>query len=113
MLSVPRNCSSGGSSPRARGTHLLSELQPFAGRFIPACAGNTAGPILLGKHSTVHPRVRGEHLGLTSIVAWHLGSSPRARGTQECHAQLVCLSRFIPACAGNNVIARVTTAKQA
>ncbi len=49
-----------GSSPRARGTLALSRIPRFAGRFIPACAGNASiGRVDVIPHP-VHPRVRGE-----------------------------------------------------
>ena len=89
-----------GSSPRARGTRP-------APRFIPALAST----------SSVHPRVRGEHM-----CSMPLRSSPRARGTRQSSSfshvlhsavhprvrgehldalQRPARGRFIPACAGN------------
>ena len=77
-----------GSSPRVRGTrrHLL--LCPVAGRFIPACAGNS--------------RVRGARLSAG------FGSSPRVRGTLVREPCEELVGRFIPACAGNSVAAPST-----
>ncbi len=50
-----------GSSPRTRGTHA-DLLAPLDGaRFIPAHAGNTAGPAYSRRCKWVHPRARGEH----------------------------------------------------
>jgi len=52
----------GGSSPRARGTHVSRFVcQPHC-RFIPACAGNTSSPLRRWLAISVHPRVRGEHI---------------------------------------------------
>ena len=88
----------GGSSPRARGTRRAPGASP-AGRFIPACAGNTAAtygarclrfiPACAGNtasvtasgYSAAHPRVRGEHAG-RSCRRPRGGSSPRARRTR-------------------------------
>ena len=73
----------------------------FTGRFIPACAGNTAAISTFRRARTVHPRVRGEHRWRFRRASSLAGSSPRARGTL---CSLVCWSaprRFIPACAGN------------
>ena len=74
-------------------------------RFIPACAGNTASaaaasaparrfiPACAGNTRSALPRV-----GLD-------GSSPRARGTRDCHRRHTAdgRRRFIPACAGNTL----------
>ena len=49
----------------------------------------------------VHPRWRGEHLGVEKYVLRQRGSSPLARGTLERHVMHARLSRFIPAGAGN------------
>ena len=39
--------SPGGSSPRVRGTHAVTEADLYGGRFIPACAGNTPSAIAI------------------------------------------------------------------
>ena len=49
-----------GSSPLARGTLLLVTYLLNAGRFIPACAGNSISPPAEFFFLTVHPRLRGE-----------------------------------------------------
>ena len=90
-----------GSSPLARGTHLVGHaLHPSCG-IIPACAGNTATDdddvYVFGDH----PRLRGEHGRGKVAIDSKRGSSPLARGTPVgllCVA--VCLG-IIPACAGN------------
>ena len=51
----------GGSSPRVRGTLLPPPRIPAAGRFIPACAGNTPKRVACACCRAVHPRVCGEH----------------------------------------------------
>ena len=90
-----------GSSPRARGTHLLGLERELANRFIPACAGNTNGSTVETSPSPVHPRVRGEHALSGSNVKRGRGSSPRARGTPLRQSGDGLIRRFIPACAGN------------
>ncbi len=90
-----------GSSPHARGT----PGQPAAGkiehRFIPACAGNTRTRRTRCAWNSVHPRMRGEHVGTLLVVMIRSGSSPHARGTLLGNSLGCGLSRFIPACAGN------------
>jgi len=55
-----RRCATG-SSPRVRGTPLLGRRVVLGSRFIPACAGNTAGYADRPVAIPVHPRVCGEH----------------------------------------------------
>ncbi len=57
-----------GSSPRARGTRLMSGRALAPVRFIPAGAGNTEQEPLLCSTRTVHPRGRGEHHDVISAV---------------------------------------------
>ena len=102
-----------GSSPRARGTHLGKNPLVQRKRFIPACAGNTSYRTRTCGILAVHPRVRGEHLGLAVPVALILGSSPRARGTQRRIVDDTVAGRFIPACAGNTVALTMVKALRA
>ena len=90
-----------GSSPPARGTQgrWWSRCPPR--RFIPACAGNTTTLREQTLAGTVHPRLRGEHIGTSAGSAKPSGSSPPARGTQVLQREEEKLRRFIPACAGN------------
>ena len=90
-----------GSSPRVRGTHLHPFLLAADHRFIPACAGNTAGYSAVLAPASVHPRVCGEHVRIFHDPARVIGSSPRVRGTLDRQTALRCDQRFIPACAGN------------
>ena len=98
LVSLP---SLAGSSPRARGTPGQPRVAAVAGRFIPACAGNTYLTPTYWEMATVHPRVRGEHVLADEALRVGDGSSPRARGTPGGFPAGVPLSRFIPACAGN------------
>ena len=92
-----------GSSPRVRGTESNENLLPFGSRFIPACAGNSDGPIIIAHITTVHPRVCGEQFALPILYVHAPGSSPRVRGTVASSAFASDQNRFIPACAGNSL----------
>ena len=74
--------SSGGSSPRVRGTLPVSQIC--------SCIG------------TVHPRVCGELTEEGRALSLADGSSPRVRGTRGRAAVDTHGHRFIPACAGNS-----------
>ena len=91
-----------GSSPRVRGTDDKACRVKPAGRFIPACAGNSAGVTRRKSGQSVHPRVCGEQTDNPLLVARSSGSSPRVRGTAGPHTSLRRNRRFIPACAGNS-----------
>ena len=71
------------------------------GRFIPACAGNTAASIARRLLKAVHPRVCGEHERGEVCRDSVTGSSPRVRGTRYVLTDSPGMGRFIPACAGN------------
>ncbi len=102
LIAIQRCKSMCGSSPRARGTGGGLALLGFAGRFIPACAGNRSGDMLPASRVTVHPRVRGEQIPHILNPFSMFGSSPRARGTGRQSDFEVKAQRFIPACAGNS-----------
>ena len=93
-----------GSSPHARGTpHTLRNGEKVMG-IIPACAGNTRFPAVIGRLTRDHPRMRGEHF--TKIVGdlGTQGSSPHARGTPSLVLFCRRSAGIIPACAGNTVL---------
>ena len=90
-----------GSSPRGRGTPEPDPREGHAGRFIPAWAGNTAGPVCARCPRSVHPRVGGEHLEGQRVAEYPGGSSPRGRGTPTPSTYRTKRLRFIPAWAGN------------
>ena len=72
-----------GSSPRVRGTRFRRLRRRGEGRFIPACAGNSARRSGRIPVQTVHPRVCGE--------------------LRPNHLRRADAGRFIPACAGNSM----------
>ena len=92
-----------GSSPLARGTHLLAVLAHGDVRFIPAGAGNTSDSLGIPSVEAVHPRWRGEHHGPVAARCDTVGSSPLARGTQAYTSIANRMRRFIPAGAGNTI----------
>ena len=100
-ISILLTKTSTGSSPRVRGTPKVISLKEFPLRFIPACAGNAALPLLSIKPETVHPRVCGERRRWMANHHSRCGSSPRVRGTHSTAGKILPGRRFIPACAGN------------
>ncbi len=91
----------GGSSPHARGTRDVSQIEMNSPRFIPACAGNTSMGPKTNTCPAVHPRMRGEHVRCRHRGIHADGSSPHARGTRIRSSIASRPQRFIPACAGN------------
>ena len=91
-----------GSSPRVRGTVDATGDRGLEGRFIPACAGNSADFDYYTTVSPVHPRVCGEQICSIVIVTVGDGSSPRVRGTVVYISAALIAARFIPACARNS-----------
>ena len=77
----PGSSGSIGSSPQARGTHMIVAGVVGYMRFIPAGAGNTLFQSSENATITVHPRRRGEHQAYPAHRGIGLGSSPQARGT--------------------------------
>ena len=75
-----------------------------AGRFIPACVGNSNVSRALRRSRTVHPRVCGELVVTTGLTNGSTGSSPRVGGTLPSGSLPLGLRRFIPACVGNSTL---------
>ena len=94
-----------GSSPRTRGTRVPQHLGDRVSRFIPAHAGNTRPRTGSHRASAVHPRARGEHDTATRQRSRVHGSSPRTRGTRSAPRRRLPPTRFIPAHAGNTLVA--------
>ena len=73
----------GGSSPPARGARRHHLDDRGHGRIIPACAGST---VLASRRRFMagdHPRLRGEHIGVSGFRSLAAGSSPPARGAPD------------------------------
>ena len=96
-----------GSSPRSRGPHRPSQRCPVGHRFIPAFAGTTLLRRLAMRFSSVHPRVRGDHVQKGNISPMRPGSSPRSRGPRSSTRTAQSPFRFIPAFAGTTSAGRV------
>ena len=96
-----------GSSPHARGTPTESSCSHPSSRFIPACAGTAIGFDFANFDLSVHPRRRGERLDRCADPYGVGGSSPHARGTHTVSLVGGVVRRFIPACAGNAIAARM------
>ena len=90
-----------GSSPRTRGTGILTDSNGGMFRFIPADAGNRQMRRTKAPHQTVHPRGRGEQSYMINDLDRATGSSPRTRGTGLPSWKALSRPRFIPADAGN------------
>ena len=91
-----------GSSPRMRGTALVSESPASPSRFIPAHAGNSPSAPSPSRQSSVHPRACGEQAPKYGPPCSAPGSSPRMRGTVMKIFGYLLPGRFIPAHAGNS-----------
>ena len=102
-LSLPPSAS--GSSPRRRGTPPPQRHGDGPDRFIPAQAGNTPTGRPRADSTPVHPRAGGEHLARQRSHIATCGSSPRRRGTLVMPARCDEVLRFIPAQAGNTLLA--------
>ena len=90
-----------GSSPRMRGTLRQSIFFVPPHGIIPAYAGNTRHSQPWQSNLWDHPRVCGEHYGVSPFTPCALGSSPRMRGTLDVSMVAPLFSWIIPAYAGN------------
>ena len=120
-----------GPSPRAWGTPVQLQTIQATPRSIPTCVGNTLakrpapsllfgpsprawgtrkaafswrlgqGGLQLALGPTVHPHVRGEHIGPIWKAGLNDGPSPRAWGTRRSSSGPMFPTRSIPTCVGN------------
>lgn len=92
-----------GSSPLTQGTRGLRGCLTGGNGLIPAHAGNTVRRRADSQLCRAHPRSRGEHKPVASLIYAAAGSSPLTRGTPH-HRNLSHLARrLIPARAGNTI----------
>ena len=75
--------SSWGSSPLSRGIPHQWRLGPATTGIIPALAGNTFDPAMVGGRLRDHPRSRGEYPDSSASNSTPSGSSPLSRGIPE------------------------------
>ena len=68
---------------------------------IPACAGSTNQAESYRAHDRAHPRLCGEHRGISYIFNRIWGSSPPVRGAPVHPGQYLSCRGLIPACAGS------------
>ena len=90
-----------GSSPHvrgARGTHFV--YTPLVG-IIPACAGSTGPGCCHRCLHRDHPRMCGEHAGVSMVFVFSSGSSPHVRGAPVGRVHRLRAAGIIPACAGS------------
>ena len=90
-----------GSSPLARGTHVLVHEGRGRVGLIPARAGNMEEPPPTPPVKWAHPRSRGEHRSHQNRGCRPTGSSPLARGTRARNCRSTSRAGLIPARAGN------------
>ena len=93
-----------------RGEHLVDRV-PAQVRdgIIPACAGSTRRSWTASRHPWDHPRMRGEHDGLSAEKQAQVGSSPHARGARRHDYRRRLHPGIIPACAGSTAAGRPST----
>ena len=98
---VPADLLGRGSSPRMRGTRIVSVSRPDKPGIIPAYAGNTVRLMRDRPNGRDHPRVCGEHRLPHRHPGPSRGSSPRMRGTHLQEHEREIRPGIIPAYAGN------------
>ena len=84
-----------------RGTHRFDSVGHYPAGIIPAYAGNTSTSSMVTVRPPDHPRVCGEHSGVSAPSAVRAGSSPRMRGTRRQQDRRRRRIGIIPAYAGN------------
>ena len=89
-----------GSSPRMRGSLLLSLCRLVAAGIIPAHAGLTFLDVSVDGKGKDHPRACGAHLPMRFALFSFWGSSPRMRGSQDATRGRWYNLGIIPAHAG-------------
>ena len=92
-----------GSSPRGRGKPPGIGIPKSRVRLIPARAGKTLRPGVLGCPAAAHPRAGGENVLAAPMIDFTLGSSPRGRGKRTEVVDVAAASRLIPARAGKTL----------
>ena len=90
-----------GSSPHVRGAQSGILIKCACRGIIPACAGSTSTASTTRRSGRDHPRMCGEHLGMTENEARARGSSPHVRGALKGLHNDPETTGIIPACAGS------------
>ncbi len=89
-----------GSSPRVRGSQVVTLAAARRRGIIPAGAGLTQSAQAARRHHRDHPRGCGAHIPTARWPRRAAGSSPRVRGSLKCRVAPVGHARIIPAGAG-------------
>ena len=93
-----------GSSPRMRGTHVRV-LHADAGQgIIPAYAGNTCRPAMVGGHPRDHPRVCGEHTVNVLVAVYVSGIIPAYAGNTRISQSQGMTTRDHPRVCGEHML---------
>ena len=90
-----------GSSPHTRGAPTCRKRPTFSRGIIPAYAGSTRSAPCAYRKPSDHPRIRGEHNGVSWIVKNGTGSSPHTRGALRAGIGATRCPGIIPAYAGS------------
>ena len=109
VCAVSCAASAKGSSPHARGAHLVPRQGRERDGIIPACAGSTFNVTHNADGTGDHPRMRGEHPLFVSVTPFSVGSSPHARGAHRDAVHRSRIQGIIPACAGSTRRMEATT----
>ncbi len=99
----------GGSPPPARRARTPPALGVLSPRFTSACAESTRGGRRATTSTTVHLRLRGEHLDVRLDPFRGRGSPPPARRAHAVRRRAAALGRFTSACAESTRSASVWT----
>ena len=90
-----------GSSPHVRGARHVVIVEHLRTGIIPACAGSTFRTPPRQTLPWDHPRMCGEHGGISGAVDVNWGSSPHVRGAHTACVVSARIKGIIPACAGS------------
>ena len=101
-----------GSSPHVRGALIGSIAAVLVLGIIPACAGSTLGAVHRNTRSRDHPRMCGEHFGISKLIPWSMGSSPHVRGALGVYLFIIGVPGIIPACAGSTPSVRAVPSEK-
>ena len=96
----------GGSSPHVRGAPTAAPTSKPQLGIIPACAGSTTASSNATQALRDHPRMCGEHCGISPSAVNSWGSSPHVRGAHRRGYATGCPAGIIPACAGSTYFGR-------
>ena len=106
------DATSRGSSPHTRGARGRGGGRRAQAGIIPAYAGSTSKRSWPTSPSADHPRIRGEHTGVTDTGTLAAGSSPHTRGAQQLALIKPGDLGIIPAYAGSTNLPAMTRSRR-